>query len=499
MRPAGLPPAAMRRAIGLSGLPLALFAASCGSGDGGALALAVIGTEEDAFETGPLLSVAGQLARAATAEGLVALDHQGQVVPALADRWIVTDDGRSYIFRLRDGMWADESALSAESVERELRRAIRELSGTSLGLDLQQISEVRAMAQRVVEIRLKGPMPDFLQLLAQPELGLMKNAQGIGPMEIERDEGVAVFTMRSAESRGLPQEEGDRLRSRDLRVSGLPASEAVERFYAGEFDVVLNGRIEALPLVRIATLSRSYAQPDPAVGLFGLMVRRADGFLESPEQREAIAMAIDRDGLMAPFNLGGWIPTTRIVAAGLSGDLGTIGERWEELSLAARWEAASARVAAWKAENEVERVEITLELPAGPGSDLLFEILAGDLSGAGITLVRARPGEDGQLYLIDRVARYAAAGWFLNQFNCRLRRGVCSDRADALVREAISAATTVERAALLAEAEAELTRANGYIPLGQPVRWSLVRAGVNGYAPNRWAFHALPPMAIIPR
>jgi len=488
----------MFRTLRLAGLSLALIAAACGSEDG-ALEVAIIGAEQGPFENGVRLSVAGQHVRAATTEGLVALDPSGQVVPALAERWIVTEDGRSYIFRLRDGTWPDGSPLTGATAARELRVVLQRLSGTSLGLDLEAIAEVRAMAQRVVEVRLKGAMPDFLQLLAQPELGLRKNSQGSGPMALARDGETAVLTMKSPESRGLPEQEGWQSRFRSLRVSGLAAEDAIERFYDGELDVVLNGRIETLPLVRTAPLSRSYAQPDPAIGLFGLMVRRSEGFLDSPERREAVAMAIDRDGLMAPFNLGGWTPTTRLVASGLPADLGTIGERWQEMSLAARWNTASARVAAWKAERGADKVELSIELPEGPGSALLFESLGGDLAGAGITLVRARPGQQGQLYLFDRVARYAGAGWFLGQFACSLRRGICSESADALARKALSAADPAESAALFAEAEAELTALNGFIPLGQPVRWSLVRAGFSGYAPNPWVFHSLPPMAVIPR
>src|SRR5262245_58697436 len=139
----------MLRAIRLIGLPLALFATACGDGDDGALDVAIIGTPQAPFETGIRLSTAGQYVRAATAEGLVGFDPLGQVAPGLAERWIVTEDGASYIFRLRDGTWADGSALTAQSVERELRRVIARLAGTSLGLDLEQVAQVRAMAQRV--------------------------------------------------------------------------------------------------------------------------------------------------------------------------------------------------------------------------------------------------------------------------------------------------------------------------------------------------------------
>ena len=45
-------------------------------------------------------------------------------VEALADRWIVTDDGQSYIFRLRDGTWLDGSPLTAASARAALLAAI---------------------------------------------------------------------------------------------------------------------------------------------------------------------------------------------------------------------------------------------------------------------------------------------------------------------------------------------------------------------------------------
>ena len=55
------------------------------------------------------------------------------------------------------------------------------------------------------------------------------------------------------------------------------------------------------------------------------------------------------------------------------------------------------------------------------------------------------------------------------------------------------------RARALAQAEAELTIANIYIPIGAPLRWSLVRGTVDGFLANPYAFHPLPDMAEIPR
>ncbi len=480
-------------------VPLLFLAAACGRGTDGALEGAIIESADSMFETGLRLSDGGQLVRAATAEGLVTLNAEGQVIPALADRWIVTDDGRSYIFRLRDGTWQDGSELTGDQVRDLLQRLLRQLSGTSLGRDLSQIDEIRAMAGRVVEIRLKGPMPDFLQLLAQPELGLIRSDEGLGPMTVRRVDDIAVLSMMSPERRGLPVVEGWEEGVRELRIRALPAAQAVELFDDGMVDLVLGGRIQDLPLADTGPLSRGTVRLDPAIGLFGLMVAQPTGFLADESGREAVSMAVDRDALLDRFNVGGWNPTTRIVGPDLASDLGTIGERWEGLSIEDRRAAASARVAAWRETSGAEAAELTVDLPAGPGGDLLFEGLAADMEEIGITLRRAGEDERAQLVLLDRVARFASARWYLNQFHCSLRRGVCSTAADRLVDDVVASPDPAERAALLAEAEAELTGLNGFIPFGQPVRFSLVRGRVTGYAANQWAFHPLPDLAVIPR
>ena len=56
-----------------------------------------------------------------------------------------------------------------------------------------------------------------------------------------------------------------------------------------------------------------------------------------------------------------------------------------------------------------------------------------------------------------------------------------------------------ERDAQLAEAEAELTAANVYIPFGPPIRWSLVRGSVSGYSANAYGWHPLMPLAWLPK
>jgi ABC-type transport system substrate-binding protein len=76
---------------------------------------------------------------------------------------------------------------------------------------------------------------------------------------------------------------------------------------------------------------------------------------------------------------------------------------------------------------------------------------------------------------------------------------MCDSNADLLVEQAMAEIDPVARATLIAEAEAALTLPNIYIPFGSPLRFSLVRSGVDAFVANPWAFHPLPPLAQIPR
>lgn len=476
-------------------LLLALLGGCGPSGPDGPVQVAIIGDPGSLTEEGVRLSPAGQHLRAATIEGLVGLDETGQVIPALAERWIVTDDGLSYIFRLRNSDWPDGRQIGANDVRQSLRESIRQLRGTSLGLDLGKVSEIRAMTGRVVEIRLTSPMPDFLRLLAQPELGIARNDAGAGPMTLAFDEesGVASLTALPPERRGLPARENWEDLVRPLILRALPARAAVEAFRGGEVDLVLNGQIDSLPLADTGPLSRGAVRIDGARGLFGLIVRSNDGFLADPARREALAMSIDRDGLMQPLNIGGWQSSTWVVPVGLFGNSGPQAERWENLSLQQRREIARGRVRAWEAAQGKDAV-VRIAMPPGPGSDRLFAQIAGDFGLVGVTAVQAKPGDAADLELFDRLARYESPRWYLNQLNCGLRVGLCSSEADRLVALSVSETDPVAKAQLLDAANREIASANVYIPLGAPVRWSLVRGDISGFEANVWGMHPLFPL-----
>lgn len=478
-------------------IPMMLLLATCGpSGGSGPIKIMIIGSSQSLFQQGVRLSPAAQHVRAATIEGLVALDPAGQVVPALAERWIITDDGLSYIFRLRDSTWPGGEEITAVDIRRLLRETIARLEGTSLGLDLAKVDEIRAMTGRVVEVRLSSPMPDFLRLLAQPELGFVKSGAGAGPMVLTRDDDAPVARLAALppETRGLPAREDWEEIARPLSVEARSARQAVEAFSRGDVDLVLGGSIADFPLAEAGPLSRGTIQVDPAMGLMGLVFREDTGLLADPARREALSMAIDRGSLIQPFGLSGWQSSTWIVPPATFAQPRYPAQRWQNLTLDQRRKTAAARIRAWTTQSGKE-ARLRVGLPPGPGSDLLFRQLARAWSSIGVAIERVAPGEGAQIELRDNVARYSSPRWYLNQFNCSLKAGLCSAKADELVRQSLDERDPATRERLLGEAHAALTASEVYIPLGAPVRWSLVRGSISNYLANQWGLHPLFPLS----
>ncbi len=207
-------------------------------------------------------------------------------------------------------------------------------------------------------------------------------------------------------------------------------------------------------------------------------------------------MAIDRDALAQALQAPGWAGTTRIVSPATEDASTLVAERWPGLSLGQRQATAAARVSRWRARHG--DFTLRLALPRGLGADVLYTRLSTDLAAAGFKLQRVDEGGPADLRLVDSVARYSRSGWFFTQLSCVARPKVCSPEADATYAAAIALGDPAARARQLSQAEAELTAANTFIPLGPPLRWSLAASDTVGFAANRWGIHPLMQLALRP-
>jgi peptide/nickel transport system substrate-binding protein len=470
----------------------------CGKSNEGVTRVAAIGPTPRLVETvsGPL-SAGDALLRENMAQGLVRFDQRGQVVPGLAERWNVSDDGLSYIFRLQTGDWPDGRKIRADEVARILNRQLRPSSGNPLRDTLGAVSQIVAMTDRVIEIRLQAPRPNLLQLLAQPEFGLVRASVGTGPFQIPTAEEAAAIPDDEDSKGALLLTHRIRIPDADdpiekVRISGGAAGPLAAAFADGKLDLVVGGTVDDLPIALAQKMPRGALRFDPVAGLFGLMPTKRSDAVQDADVRRLLSRAIDRSALIAGLRVGGLVPRATILQAGLEGAGAPVQPEW--LSQPASERRAALVAEAARIFGHTDRPTLRIAIPDGPGGKYLLARLAYDWGPIGIKVERAPSAASADLVWIDEVAPSNSPAWFLRRFRCELA-AICSQDAEPLLAQARSTVDGVQRATLFLEAGQLMDQAQLFIPIAAPIRWSLVSGRAPGFEENPFARHTMVGLA----
>ncbi len=479
-----------RRGLLTASVAIGAALAGCSGEGSGPVVVSIVGDRDDfAKPLQNLPNPAAKLMLESTAQGLVGFDAAGNILPGLAQRWIVEDDGRSYIFRLRRAFWADGTRVTAPDVARIVMARIVSLRRFDPDGPLDAVQTVVPMTGEVIEIRMAAARPFMLQMLAQPQMGVLSREGGTGPYR-RAAQGKALLLTPIDRSTGDDKSAEGPVPPSQLRVlRSEGAALAIIRFRERQAALVLGGRFSDLPLLLPAGIDRDAVRADPVQGLLGLTMVGEGKLLDDDNVRAAINMAIDRSQLPAVFPLGGWATTEQIVPSALDLGRNPTPPAWAGMAMEDRRAQASATITRWRADNGAPPT-LRVALPTGPGATLLFGLLRRDLAAIGLDARRVDTGAPADLRLIDEVAPYDSALWYLGRVGCA-RKVHCSDGADAQLQAASLASTAAERSARIAEAEALMQAHNGYIALGAPVRWSLVSRRLTGFMPSPRARHPL--------
>jgi len=475
-----------RRACAAASLILAaISAAGCQRADRGETKVVVIGDPPKIVDpsNGPLTEPQSVLL-ANVAQGLVRFDASGQIVPGLAERWNVTDDGLSYIFRLQTAEWPDGRRITAQQVARLLRRQVTARSKNSLKDTLGAIEEIVPMTDRVIEISLKAPRPHLLQLLAQPEFAIVRETFGTGPFQIAEDSKPNALDL----VRTTSNEDEETTAREEVTLSGRPAGAAVQAFLKGDTDLVIGGTFGDLPYTRADEMPKNALRFDPATGLFGLVPARASGPAADPEIRRLLSQAIDRQAIIDALNVPGLLPRATLLEPGLDGLADPAAPQWMVTPIEQRRADLASRAA--RMFGRLDKPVIRIELPNSPGAKILLSRLASDWGALGIAVEAAAPGQAADFRLLDAVAPSISPAWYLRSFRCG-EVPVCDPEADELLEGARVATVAAQRNALLAQAGQRMDEEQLFISLTAPIRWSLVSDRVQGFATNRFALHTL--------
>ncbi|HTK59107.1 MAG TPA: ABC transporter substrate-binding protein [Sphingomicrobium sp.] len=487
-----------RRSLLFAITAASLALSACGGQAEDVSRVAAIGQQPTLVETvtGPL-SPGDALLRSNTAQGLVRFDERGQVVPGLAERWNVSDDGLSYIFRLQTGNWPNGRKIRADEIARILNRQIRAGSTNPLKDTLGAVSEIVAMTDRVIEIRLLAPRPNLLQLLAQPEFGLVRAGVGTGPFLKPTEEEAAAFPPDKDNQGALllthrihiPDAEDP---IEKVRLSGGDAARLAAAFADGKLDLVVGGTVDDLPIALAQKMPRGALRFDPVAGLFGLAPTKRNHEVQDADLRRLLSRAIDRQALIAGLRVGGLVPRATLLQAGLEG----VGQPPQPVWLG---QPAGERRAALVAEanrifGATDRPTLRIAIPNGPGGKYLLARLGYDWAPLGIKVERAPSPASADFVWVDEVAPSTSPAWFLRRFRCGVA-AICVEEAEPLLAQARATVDAHQRAALLVQAAAMMDQAQLFIPIAAPIRWSLVSGNAPGFAENAFARHTLVGLA----
>ncbi|HEV8564095.1 MAG TPA: ABC transporter substrate-binding protein [Actinomycetota bacterium] len=335
------------------------------------------------------------------------------IVPSLAERWEISDDGLRYVFHLREGLtWSDGEPLTAHDVEFGIKRVLNpDAPGSSVAIyfvlengqdyylrrnaDRDRIG-VRALDDRTVEFRLVAPAPYFMSVMNRPDGGPQPRhaieAPGAswietgkqvvsGPFRIvERTDDMLVLARRDGDAGPRP---GNVHEVRFLRSA---ISDALGPYRKDDLDLIL---VRYTP--KLADLVPGDIPDDvslgPAAWSAYLRFDHTHPAMSNLELRRALAHAVDREALAAacPANLvvatGGVVPPAlqghtpeiaprfdpdlarrHLERSGFTGELELAGmEVWDEILevVAAGWQkvfgsGVSMRTWSWRAEEAMQ-------------------------------------------------------------------------------------------------------------------------------------------------
>ncbi|HEY2208607.1 MAG TPA: ABC transporter substrate-binding protein [Gaiellaceae bacterium] len=252
------------------------------------------------------------------------------IVPSLAERWEISDDGLRYVFQLREGLtWSDGTPLTAHDVEFGIKRVLDpESPGSSVAIyfALENGEEtylgrntdwdavgVRALDDRTVEFRLNAPAPYFMSVMNRPDAGPQPRHAIDGVADARVVSGAFEVGERADERLVLRRRSERPGNVSEVELYRTAIADALPEYERGETDLIL---VRYTP--RLADLMPGAVREDAILGspAWSAYIRfdHTHPLAGNVELRRALAHAIDRDALRAvcPANLsvatGGVVP-----------------------------------------------------------------------------------------------------------------------------------------------------------------------------------------------
>lgn len=234
-------------------------------------------------------------------EGLVKADQNGDLIPAVASEYTVSDDAKVYTFTLRDGItFHDGSAVTTEDIKYSIER-YAEIQGESSAFS--NLESVDVVDDKTVEVHLKEGNSEFLSALTLAILPQSNEANfetqpiGTGPFKFVSFTPGQSFVVEAYE--GYWNAELPYLDKVEFKIVA-DADTALTELQAGSLDVY-----QYLTVDQAETLSSGFNIMEGSVNYVqGMFLNNAVEPFNDVRVRQALAYAVDKD-MINDFLFGG--------------------------------------------------------------------------------------------------------------------------------------------------------------------------------------------------
>lgn len=335
-------------------------------------------------------------------EGLVKYESGGEIAPSLAERWEVSEDGKTYTFTLREGVkFTDGTPVDAAAVEWNFKRWAGKEDTEWLGLS-RAYKAMKVVDPRTFELQLSQPYPPALQELAYirpvrllspksvDEEGLYTEPVGTGPWVLEKsDRNGAAFTRNERYWGEKPKParlELDVIPDAQTRLSALRAGDV--DIIGGEFTAPLTPR-NALALKKASGVK---LVTETGTGTLVLGFNEAKAPFDDQRLRTAVNQVIDRAAIAKALYFGFGEP-----AGNLFPDSVPLAGARQELPAVDKAAAAKLVAEAGYGPDKPLKVTLLSSEDAIPGGRAMAEVIQSALKEIGIEV---------EVRLVDHATRH---------------------------------------------------------------------------------------------
>lgn len=284
-------------------------------------------------------------------EGLMRYNEDDKLEPGQAESYEVSEDGKTYTFKLRDGLkWSNGDPLTAHDFEYAWKRVIDPELASDYSFQITTYVEgaeayfngegelddvgIKALDDKTLEVKLVAPIPYFLDITAfytlypVNEKVVTENPDWAkNPQETEFVSNGPFKITEWSHNDNIKLEKNDNYFESDrVNLDGLhfdileDDNTAYSKYEGEEYDVLVS------PPPAVTAQATQNEDPElklgKDLGVYYFEFNTTEKPLNNANVREALSLALDRKTIVENITQGGQVPATGLVPAGLQDDTG---------------------------------------------------------------------------------------------------------------------------------------------------------------------------------